>query len=164
MAIAIVLGWFCGGSGPIGRGHSQELAGAFQFVLSVAIAEEAVVADAVEAVGQYVEQKAANEVIGRQGHGFLLVVIAIVLVAELHLTLFDIQQAVVGDGDAMSVASHVVEYLLGSGKWWFGIDDPFCLPEGSEISREGSGVLQLRERGKEMQLVVVEGLLQKLQK
>src|ERR1700677_3639873 len=78
------------------------------FFLSVAIAEEAVVADTVEAVGQYVEQKAANELIGRQGHSFLLVVIAIVLVAELHLTIFNIQQAVVGDGDAVSVASHVV--------------------------------------------------------
>ena len=148
----------------MGRSHAQELAAALQFFLSVAIAEEAIVADSVEAVGQHVEQKAPNELICRQGHGFLLVVIAIVLVAELHLTIFDIEQAVVGDGDAMSVASHVVEYLLGPGKGWFGIDDPFCLPEGSEIRGEGTGVPQWVERGKEMQLAVVEGLLQELEK
>jgi len=54
--------------------------------------------------------------------------------------------------------------LLGAGKGWFGIDDPFCLPEGSETSGEGRGVLKLVEREKEMQLVVVEGLAQELQK
>src|SRR5882762_7591254 len=110
------------------------------------------------------EQKAPNELIGCQGHHFLLIVVAIISVAELHLTIFDIQQAMVGDGDAVSVASHVVEYLLGPGKGWFGVDDPSCLSERSEISREGRGVLQFVERGKEMQLVVVEGLLQELEK
>jgi hypothetical protein len=105
------------------------------------------------------EQK-ANELIGGQGHYFLLAVVAIVLVAELHLTIFDIQQAVVGDGDTMSIASHVIEYLLGPGKGWLGIDDPFCLPERSEIRRDGSRLLKFVERGKEMQLVVAEGLLQ----
>ncbi len=79
---------------------------------------------------------------------------AIVLVTELHLAVFDIQQAMVGDGDAVSVASHVVEYLLGSSKGWFGIDDPFCLPERSEITKEGLAILKLAQRGKEVQLMV----------
>src|SRR5262249_62218938 len=109
-------------------------------------------------------QKAPNELISGQGHHFVLVVVAIVLVAELHLTIFDVQQAIVGNGDTVSVASYVVEHLFGSGEGWFGIDDPFRFLEGSEISREGRGVLQLVERGKEMQLVVVEGLFQELQK
>jgi hypothetical protein len=140
------------------------LATAFQFFLAVAITQEAIVADAVEAVGEYVEQEATNELVGRQGHGFLLAVLAIVLVAELHLAVFDIQQAVVGDGDAVGVASQVVENLLGPGKGSFGIDDPFCLAERCEINREGRGNLKLLEGGKEMQLAVVEGLLQQLEK
>jgi hypothetical protein len=64
----------------------------------------------------------------------------------------------------MSVASDVVEYLLGPGKGWFGIDDPFSFPERIEIGSEGSWVVKLKERGKEMQLTGVEGLLQQLQK
>jgi hypothetical protein len=53
----------------------------------------------------------------------------------LHLAVFDIQQAMVGDGDAVSVAAHIVEYLLGSSKGWFGIDDPFgARDEGSGLS------------------------------
>jgi len=43
------------------------------------------------------------------------------VIAELHLAIFDIQQAMVGNGNAVSIASHVVEYLLGSSKGWFGI-------------------------------------------
>jgi hypothetical protein len=46
--------------------------------LAVAIAQEAIVADAVEAVGEYVEQEATDELVGGQGHGFLLAVLAIV--------------------------------------------------------------------------------------
>jgi len=63
----------------------------------------------------------------------------------------------------MSVASDVVENLLGPGKGGFGIDDPFCIAEGGEISGEGSWIVQLKERGKEMQLTRVEGLLQQLE-
>jgi hypothetical protein len=38
------------------------------------------------------------------------------------------------------------------------------LAEGVEISGEGSWIVQLKERGKEMQLTGVEGLLQQLEK
>jgi hypothetical protein len=67
-----------------------------------------------------VEQKAPNELIGGEGHHLLLAAVAVVLVAELHLTIFDVQKTIVGNGDAMSVASDVVEYLLGPGKGGFG--------------------------------------------
>ena len=80
------------------------------------------------------KKKPPNELIGCQGHHFLLVIVAIVLVAELHLAIFDVEQAIVRYGDAVSIASHVVEYLLGSSKGRFGIDDPFCLPQRSENS------------------------------
>ncbi len=76
-----------------------------------------------------------------EGHHLLLAAVAIVLVAELHLTIFDVQKTIVGNGDAMSVASDVVEYLLGPGKGGFGIDDPFCLAEGVEIGSEGSWIV-----------------------
>ena len=69
----------------------------------------------------------------------------------------------VGDGDAVGVASHVVENLLGSGKGGFGIVDLFCLAKRCEISREGRGNLKLLEGGKEMHLAGVEGLLQQLE-
>src|SRR5205814_10594092 len=121
-------------------------------------------ADALDATGQHVEQRGRNERFSRDGQQLMLAVVGIVLVAELHLTIFDVQKTIVGDGDGMSVASDVVEDLLGSGKGWFGIDHPFCIAKGVEISDEGSWIVQLKERGKEMQLSGVEGLLQQLEK
>jgi hypothetical protein len=116
-------------SGFIRRPHSQELATADQLPLPVAIAKEAIVADTLEAVGKHVEQEPTDELVGRQGHGFLFAVVAIVFVTELHVAIFDIEQAIVGDGHAVSVATHVVEYLLGPGKGCFGVDNPFRLPQ-----------------------------------
>ena len=87
-----------------------------QFFFSVAVAEEAVVANALEAVGQDMKQEAADEFVPGQGHGFLLAAVAIVLVAELHLAVFDGEQTIIGDGYAMGIAAHVIEDLLGAGK------------------------------------------------
>jgi hypothetical protein len=144
----------------IGRGHPQELSAALQFFLAEAIAEESVVADTLETVGEYVKQKPPNELIGGQGHHLLLAVMAIVLVTELHLTVFNVEEAIIGYGDTMSVASDIVEYLLGPGKGWLGVDNPLGLAERSEITEKGLALLKFAERGKEPQLMFVEGLLQ----
>jgi hypothetical protein len=85
---------------------------------------------------------------------------AIVLVTELHLTVFNVEEAIIGYGDTMSVASDIVEYLLGPGKGWLGVDNPLGLAERSEITEKGLALLKFAERGKEPQLMFVEGLLQ----
>ena len=54
----------------------RELGGA------VAVGEEAVVADAMEAVRQGVQQEAADELVGVKGHDLGLAVVAIILPAE----------------------------------------------------------------------------------
>ena len=48
----------------------------------MAVGEEAVVADAMEAVGQGVQQEAADELVGVERHDLGLAVMAIVLPAE----------------------------------------------------------------------------------
>ena len=50
---------------------------------------------------------------------------AVILVAEADLAVVDVEQSLVGDGDAMGVAADVVEDLLGTRERRFGIDDPF---------------------------------------
>jgi len=46
--------------------------------LAIAIAQKAVVADTLEAVGQDMQQETANELLGLQCHGLLPVVMAII--------------------------------------------------------------------------------------
>src|SRR5438067_13248085 len=69
-----------------------------------AIGEEAVVADAVEAIRQDVQQKAADELDGIECHHLGLAARSVVFPGEVDLVVGEREQAAVGDGDAMGVA------------------------------------------------------------
>jgi hypothetical protein len=47
----------------------------------------------------------------------------------LDVAVFDIEQAIVGNGHAVSVAAHVIDYLSRSGKGGLGVNNPFYFPE-----------------------------------
>ena len=61
-----------------------ELSAEFESFASVSSGQEAVVANAMEAVGQNVQQKAADELVRRKAHDPLAAVAAIVFVAERY--------------------------------------------------------------------------------
>src|SRR5262245_22979180 len=79
-----------------------------------AIRQQAVVPDAVEALGQDVHEEAANELARLQRHGFVPVRAfeAVVLVFERDAVRVGGDQAAVGDGDALGVAGQVGEPAL----------------------------------------------------
>src|ERR1700722_17943610 len=77
----------------------------------MAVAEEAEVPDAVKPVRQHMDQKAPDELLTREGHYLLAVVISVILPAEADLVAIHGHQSVVRDGDAISVAPDVVENL-----------------------------------------------------
>ena len=68
-------------------------------LLASAVGEKAIVANAVEARRQHVEQKAPDELLRCQGHRFPLVAISIVGVVETDLPVADAEQAIVRDRD-----------------------------------------------------------------
>jgi hypothetical protein len=49
------------------------------------------------------KQESPDEFLGREGHGLLLIVVAIVSPIEFHMTAFDIDDPVIGDGDPVRV-------------------------------------------------------------
>jgi len=53
--------------------HVEQVPGAFQVLGAMSIGEQAVMADAMEAIGQHVEEKAPNEFGGGQGHELLAI-------------------------------------------------------------------------------------------
>ena len=113
---------------------------------------------------QNVEKKTADEFLRGKGHRFLLALVPIILISEAHLTAFDVQQAVVGDGDAMSVAADVIQHLLRSGEGPLGIDDPLALTDRLQITGKLAAIAKIFQRGEEAQFAVVECVLQTLQK
>jgi len=108
---------------------AQQLAAACEGGFPSSVGEEAEVTDANQAFGQHVEKKSAQELVCRNGHELLLAAVSIVPPAEIHAIVFKGHQAMVGDGDAMSVAGQIVENMFGGAEGWLGVDDPVLLAE-----------------------------------
>ena len=100
----------------LGLWPSEQFAGARDVIGGGASGEQAVVADAVEAARQDVDEEAADELVCRECH--LPVSIAaldpVVLPLEDDAALVACDQAAVGDSDAVGVARQIGEHRLGS--------------------------------------------------
>ena len=84
----------------------EQLARPHEVCVTRACGEEAVVADAMEAAGQDMDEEAADELIGRERHDFLPIaaVGAVILPFEGDAGVADRDQATVGDCHAVCVA------------------------------------------------------------
>ena len=91
---------------------------------AAAVGEEPIVADTDEALGEDVEQEAASELSEREREGPRSPS-AIVLVAESHGLVIDMEQPMVRDRDAVGVAGEIFEHALGSVERRLGVDHPF---------------------------------------
>lgn len=108
------------------------------------VGEEAVMADAVEPVGQGVEDEPADELVCREGHDLRATVMAIIPPAESDVINGHVGKPCIGNRDAMGVAAEIGRYQLGTPEGGFGIDDPFDAPQCIEPVGEGSGFCERR--------------------
>lgn len=95
-------------------------------------------ADAVEALRQHVEQEAADELVGAEGHGALALgaVATVVLVAEGDAGIVERDQPAVRNGDAVSVSRQIGEHCLWPGEGGLGVHDPLLFAERREVTTE----------------------------
>jgi hypothetical protein len=105
-------------------GRAKKLAGAGEELGAAAIGLQAVVSNANEAPGQHVKEKTANKFGGREGEDSSLVSATAVAIAEAHAAILKSEQPLVAEGDAMSVATEVAQYLIGAGHGRLAVDDP----------------------------------------
>src|SRR2546426_3367086 len=91
---------------------------------TVAIGEQAVVADAHETARDDVEQEATEKIRGVEAHFFGAAPRRVVLVSEADLIALDADEAVIRDRDPMRVAGKIVEDLFRPGKRRLRIDVP----------------------------------------
>jgi hypothetical protein len=73
------------------------------------IGEEAEVADADETLGEQVKQEATEKLIARECHHFAPVVVGRVMPEEGNLAVGQSDQAMIGDGNAVSVAAEILQ-------------------------------------------------------
>src|SRR5271169_1981504 len=95
-------------------GSGQQSAALDQFLFANPIGEEAKVANADQAGRQHVEQEAADELDRIEGHGLSAGMIRVVFPVKADMAIFQSAKPMVGDGDAMSVASQILEHALWS--------------------------------------------------
>ena len=93
----------------------HELPAQSELLCPIAIGQEAEIANPLETVGKNVKQEPADEFVGAQRHGLVAVAIAVVLPAKLNLAVIDIEQTIVGDGDAVRVSCDILEDFFWSG-------------------------------------------------
>ena len=123
---------FCGlgAAGHLGfrlrRRHIEQTARLGDVVGARAAGEQAVVADAVEALRQDVDQESADKLGGSECHDLLAITTigAIVLPSEGDAGAIAGDQPTVCDGDAVGIARQIGQHGLWAAERTFGIDDP----------------------------------------
>jgi len=88
------------------------------------VAKDAVMPDAHESIGNNVKQEAADELMDRDCHLFLFVVVSVISPREGDPVVLKGQDAIVGDGDPVGVVPEIPDYSLWPCKGRFDIDDP----------------------------------------
>jgi hypothetical protein len=144
------------------RRHVQQFAAPGQLFSAVAIAEEAVITNALEPLRQSMKEESADELLGRKRHGFLLALVTVILVSKMDMAGFDVQQSIVRDSDAVSIAADVIQDLFGSSEGRLGIDDPFRLLYRGQVTSELVLIPEILQSGEELQLAGVESVLEML--
>lgn len=89
-----------------------------------------------KARGQNVQEKAADELLGGDADQSVLSGFVIISCAKCKCIFCKADQALVGDGYAVSVATDIVVGVLGTTERSFGVDHPLLAPELSSKTFE----------------------------
>ena len=120
----------------------------------MAVGQEAVIADALEAGRQGVLQEAADELLGGDGHHLGVAGVAVIFPLEGDLAIFEGQQTLVGDGHAVGVAAEILQHVVRSAEGGFGVNHPFLVFEGSQVAGKSARVAQRFEVAEELEFAV----------
>jgi hypothetical protein len=116
--------------------------------------------DTDKATRKDMEQESPQELVNGQRHEAFLILVGRVAPAERDLTIFESNEPVIGDGDAMRVAAEILQDMLGPAKGTFGVDDPVTLVGAAQERVEEFGVSQCFQLPMKAQSALLEGVSQ----
>src|ERR1700751_660152 len=101
----------------------------------------------------HVEQKAPDELVGRERHCAVprLPAAAIILVAEGHAARIESKETTVRDGDAMGVEGEIGQHRLRPGEGRLAVDEPFLPLERYQMCGKDLAAMQGLDLAKELQ-------------
>src|ERR1700682_2449374 len=124
------------------------------------VGQKTEMANAYEAVWKQVQQKATEEFIECERHPPLFVLVGGVPPAKGDFLVGEEEQAVVGDGYAMSVAAQITKHILGASEGWFGVNHPILSKQWPEPRSKGFRLSEQSQVSVEAELAVREGALE----
>ena len=91
------------------------------------------------------DQETADELVGGERHQLVALGAfdPVVLPFESDALLIAGDQAAIGDGDAVCIASEITQYFLGSAERLLAIDDPVAVAQWPQIGGEAFASLSL---------------------
>ena len=92
------------------------------------------------------DQETANEFVDRQGHLFLLVVILVIAPLERHCTIFQLQDAVIRNCDAVRVPAEIFHHTTCVFERGLAVHHPFLLVQGRHPVVERNRIFQVYDR------------------
>ena len=113
----------------------------------------------LEAVGQDMEQKTPDKLLGLQRHGLHLIALAPIAIREAHAAVAHLQEAMIGHRDAVDIASQVLEHLGWPSARALGVDHPCLAIELVEQVGEAAGGAARGRLLRKAQCLFVVGLL-----
>lgn len=102
----------------------------------LAVGKKAKMPDADEALRERVQEKAPQELVGRQAHESLFVLVRGIAPAKGNLAIRERDQSAIGYGDAVSVSAKIPHDVFGPAKRALAVDDPVIAEELPQPSRE----------------------------
>ena len=151
--------WQCGAHRRLKQHTAQP-----ELRLADPVREQPIMAKALEASGQDMEQEPPDELDSIEGHQPLTVAMGVVLPSKGHPPLLQGQQAPIRDRHAMRITRQILQHLSRTTPGWLGIHHPLRGPEGGQellpprgmregvtlpLQRQGTCRVCLTEQGEE---------------
>ena len=98
------------------------------------VGQKAEVADAHEPIRQDMEQKAADKLLGIEGHGLFAIAIFSISIAQGDFSLIAGEDAIIRQRHAVGVAAEIIEHGLGRTEGFFRIDNPILVVRHVDVA------------------------------
>lgn len=109
----------------------------------ISVREQAIMPDFHESLRQDMHKEPPDKLKSGNSHNLPLVVVPVVAPLKCDLPILKIQDAVVGNGNAVSIAAEVFDNGGSGAKRRFAVDDPFFLIAGINQVQEIDAVIQI---------------------
>ena len=123
-------------------GKLQQFTRLREVVVALSIGDQAIVANAMKAAGQDMQQEAAHELLGTEGHGLVAGVCLgpIILPAKGDAALVQGNESLIRDRHPMGIAGQISQHRRRPGKRAFSALHPFALAQWGKPVGEGRRV------------------------